>query len=74
MQRKNIIHRILDIENEVLLSKIDSLLNDKGYVYTVQGELLTQFDFKKQVSDILQVSENDEVYTTDELKKKILKK
>ncbi|MEM0542683.1 hypothetical protein WFZ85_08630 [Flavobacterium sp. j3] len=73
-QRKSIIHRILDVKNEELLSKIDELLNADGYIYSVQGDLLTQAEFKNQVLDILQVSEDGEVYTTEELRNKILKK
>lgn len=72
--RKNIIHRILEIESEAVLTKIDTLLQDEGYIYTVEGELLTESEFRKQVIKILQVSENEDVYTTAELKKKILNK
>jgi hypothetical protein len=36
--RKSIIHRILDIQNEEVLNKIDQLLNDEGYVYDVNGK------------------------------------
>lgn len=73
-QRKSIIHRILDVKNEELLTKIDELLNADGYIYSVQGDFLTQAEFKNQVLDILQVSEDGEVYTTEEVRKKILKK
>lgn len=74
LYRKNIIHRILDTQNEELLIKIDKLLNADGYVYTVEGDSLTTQEYKNQVEDILRVSEQQTVYTTEELRKKILNK
>ena len=47
-QRKNIVHRILDIDNSQLLSKIEELLNNEVYrkfimVVTAMGALLILF-------------------------------
>ena len=44
--RKNIIHRILDIQNENILNKIDALLNEEGYIYSISGELLSEGSIK----------------------------
>ncbi|NJM80942.1 MAG: hypothetical protein HC854_17400 [Flavobacterium sp.] len=56
--RKSIIHRILDIQNESILNKIDSLLNSEGYIYSVSGELLTEEAYKNEISSILLASED----------------
>ena len=72
--RKSIIHRILDIQNETILNKIDVLLNNEGYIYSVSGELLSEEAYKNEISTILLASEESEGYTSDEIKKKIFKK
>ena len=40
-QRKNIVHRILDIENQQLLSQIEDLINNEVYAYTTSGKPLS---------------------------------
>ena len=45
--RKSIIHRILDVQNEQILDKIDQLLNEEGYIYDVSGKLLSVEAYKK---------------------------
>ncbi len=72
--RKSIIHRILDINNETILNKIDSLLNDEGYIYSVSGELLSDEAYKNEISTILLASEVSEGFTSDEIKRKLFKK
>ena len=72
--RKSIIHRILDIQNENILNKIDNLLNEVGYLYSISGELLSEEAYKNEISTILLASEESEGYTSDEIKKKIFKK
>lgn len=72
--RKSIIHRILDINNETILNKIDSLLNDEGYIYSISGELLSEEAYKNEISTILLASEDSEGYTSDEIKRKLFKK
>ena len=72
--RKSIIHRILDVQNEQILDKIDQLLNEEGYIYDVSGKLLSVEAYKKQVEDILKASEEDEVYNSDVIRNKIFKK
>ena len=72
--RKSIIHRILDVQNEQILDKIDQLLNEEGYIYDVSGKLLSVEAYKKEVEDILKASEEDEVYNSDVIRNKILKK
>ena len=72
--RKSIIHRILDVQNEQILDKIDQLLNEEGYIYDVSGKLLSVEAYKKEVEDILKASEEDEVYKSDVIRNKIFKK
>ncbi|MFD2907858.1 hypothetical protein ACFSX9_03825 [Flavobacterium ardleyense] len=72
--RKSIIHRILDVQNEQLLHKIDQLLNEEGYIYHVSGKLLSVEAYKKEIEDILKASEEDEVYNSDVIRNKIFKK
>lgn len=72
--RKSIIHRILDVQNEQILEKIDQLLNEEGYIYDVSGKLLSVEAYKKEVRAILKASEEDEVYNSDVIRNKIFKK
>ena len=72
--RKSIIHRILDVQNEVVLDKIDQLLNEEGYIYDVTGKLLSVSDYKQEIEAILKVSEENEVYNSEEIRNKIFKK
>mgnify|MGYP006364259769 FL=1 len=72
--RKSIIHRILDVQNEQILDKIDQLLNEESYIYDVSGKLLSVEAYKKEVEDILKASEEDEVYKSDVIRNKIFKK
>lgn len=71
--RKNIIHRILDIQNETILNKIEALLNEEGYIYSISGEFLSEEEYKNQIATILLDSEDSEGYTSDEIKKSCLK-
>ena len=72
--RKSIIHRILDIQNEEVLNKIDQILNDEGYVYDVNGKLLSVTDYKQEIESILKVSDENEVYNSEAIRNKIFKK
>ncbi len=72
--RKSIIHRILDIQNEVVLDKIDQLLNEEGYIYDVTGKLLSVSDYKQEIEAILKVSEENDVYNSEAIRNKIFKK
>lgn len=72
--RKSIIHRILDIQNETLLEKIDLLLNEEGCVYDVSGKLLSISDYKQEIENILKVSEENDVYNSESIRNKIFKK
>ncbi len=72
--RKSIIHKILDVQNEVVLDKIDQLLNEEGYIYDVTGKLLSVSDFKQEIETILNVSEENEVYNSEAIRNKIFKK
>ena len=70
--RKSIIHRILDVQNEVVLDKIDQLLNEEGYIYDVTGKLLSVSDYKQEIEAILKVSEENDVYNSEEIRNKYI--
>ena len=72
--RKSIIHRILDVQNEAVLDKIDQLLNEEGYIYDVTGKLLSVSDYKQEIEAILKVSEENDVYNSEVIRNKIFKK
>ena len=72
--RKSIIHRILDIQNEEVLNKIDQLLNEEGFIYDVSGKLLSLTDYKQEIETILKVSEENDVYNSEAIRNKIFKK
>jgi heterodisulfide reductase subunit B len=72
--RKSIIHRILDVQNEAVLDKIDQLLNQEGYVYDVSGKLLSVSDYMQEIEGILKVSEENDVYNSEAIRNKIFKK
>ena len=74
-QRKNIVHRILDIENEQLLSQIEELLNNDVYTFTTSGKPLSTIEYKNHLTEIMKVSDAGEIgYATDEAGKKISRK
>nr|WP_315195156.1 hypothetical protein [uncultured Flavobacterium sp.] len=74
-QRRNIVHRILDIENVQLLNQIEDLLNNDIYIYSTDGKPLTTKEYKNHLNDIMKLSDAGEVgYTTEEARKKIVKK
>ena len=72
--RKSMIHRILDIQNEEVLNKIDQILNEEGYIYDVTGKLLSVSDYKQEIEAILKVSEENDVYNSEAIRNKIFKK
>ena len=74
IHRKSIIHRILDIQNEAVLDKIDQLLNEECYIYDVTGKLLSVSDYKQEIEAILKVSEENNVYNSEAIRNKIFKK
>lgn len=74
-QRKNIVHRILDVENTLLLSKIENLLDEEAFIYKTDGTSLTKKEYQVHVSKIIQASEDGEKgYSTEEAKAKIKKR
>lgn len=74
-QRKNIVHRILDIENTNLLSSIEKLLDEEVFTYKTDGTTLTKKEYQEHVSKILLASEDVENgYLTEDAKAKIKKK
>jgi len=74
-QRKNIVHRILAVQNEQLLSQIEELLDNDVYTYTTSGKPLSTTAYKNHLTEIMNVSESGEIgYTTEEARKKINRK
>ena len=74
-QRKNIVHRILDIENEQLLCQIEELLNKNVFTFTTSGKPLSAEAYKNHLTEIMNVSDAGEIgYTTDDARKKISRK
>jgi hypothetical protein len=74
IHRKSIIQRILDVQNETLLDKIDQLLNEEGDLFDVSGKKLSVYSYKQEVEEILKVSEGKELYTSTEIREKLLKR
>ena len=74
VHRKSIIHRILDVQNETLLEKIDQLLNEEGYLFDVSGKKLSIYAYKQEVEEILKVSEGNELYTSTKIRERLLKR
>lgn len=73
--RKNIVHRILDIDNETVLNQIEALLNKEVFAYSTDGKPLSVKEYKDHLEEIVNVSDAGERgYTTEEARKKIVKK
>ena len=74
-QRRNIVHRILDTENVQLLNQIEDLLNNDIYAYSTDGKALTVNEYENHLNEIMKLSDAGEIgYSTDEARKKIIKK
>ena len=75
IQRRNIVHRILDIENVQLLNKIEDLINNDIYAYSTSGEFLTTNQYKSHLNEIMKLSDAGEAgYSSEEARKKIINK
>lgn len=74
-QRKNIVHRILDVQNSKLLSQIEELLDSEIYTYSTSGKPFTVKEYKNHLDEIMIASDSGEMgYTTEEAKNKIIRK
>lgn len=74
-QRKNIVHRILEIENPKLLSQIEELLDNDVYTYTTSGKSLSVKEYKEHLDEIIVASASGEKgYSTNEARSKINRK
>lgn len=74
-QRKNIVHRILEIENSKLLSQIEELLDNDVYTYTTSGKSLSVKEYKEHLDDIIVASDSGEKgYSTNKARNKISRK
>jgi len=74
-QRKNIVHRILEVQNSKLLTEIETLLNNDVYAYSTSGKPLSVKEYKQHLDQIMIVSDTEEKgYSTQEAKNKIIRK
>ncbi|GEC79092.1 hypothetical protein [Flavobacterium aquatile] len=74
-QRKNIVHRILEIENSKLLSQIEELLDNDVYTYTTSGKALSVKEYREHLDHIIVASDSGEKgYSTNEARNKISRK
>lgn len=74
-QRRNIVHRILDIESVQLLNQIEELLNSDIYAYSTDGKSLTVKEYKNHINETIKLSDAGEMgYTSEEAMKKIIRK
>ena len=74
-QRKNIVHRILEVQNSKLLTEIETLLNNDIYTYSTSGKPLSVREYKEHLNQIMIDSDaGKKGYTTQEAKNKIIKK
>lgn len=71
-QRKNIVHRILDVSNSQLLSKIEELLDNEVYAYGTSGKPLSVKEYKNHLNEIITASDSGEIgYGTEDARKQI---
>ena len=71
----NITQRILNLNSNAILSKIEQLLNEENVIgYDVIGNEILEKDYILDIKDALQSFENGnlDTYTSEEVKKKIL--
>ena len=74
-QRRNIVHRILDLSNTKVLNSIEALLDNEVYAYSTSGNSLSVKEFKNHLNQIMTASDSGEKgFTTDEAKEKIIRK
>ena len=74
-QRKNIVHRILEVQNSKLLTEIETLLNNDIYTYSTSGKPLSVREYKEHLDQIMIDSDaGKKGYTTQEAKNKITTK
>ena len=71
-----LVKSILEIKEESILNLLSSILSDSKVVaYSVKGEPFTPEEYKNHINDIsMRVEEEKRTYTTDEVRKNILKK
>lgn len=75
IQRKNIVHRILEVQDSKLLNQIEALLDSDIYAYSTSGKPLTAKEYKEHLDQIMIASDaGAKGYSTEEAKNKILKK
>ena len=71
-----LVKSILEIKEESILNLLSSILSDSKVVaHSVKGEPFTSKEYKNHINDIsMRVEEGKRAYTTEEVRKNILKK
>ncbi|MDP2059841.1 MAG: hypothetical protein U1C58_07240 [Flavobacteriaceae bacterium] len=74
-QRKNIVHRILEVQNSQLLNRIEELLDSETYTYTAAGKPLSRKEYTNHLTQIMIASDSEEEgYNTKSAREKIVKR
>ena len=60
-QRKNIVHRILEVQNSKLLTEIETLLNNDIYTYSTSGKPLSVKEYQEHLDQIMILLEVDAI-------------
>ncbi|MGG7036564.1 MAG: hypothetical protein ACI7YS_15415, partial [Flavobacterium sp.] len=69
IQRKNIVHRILEVQDSKLLNQIEALLDSDIYAYSTSGKPLTAKEYKEHLDQIMIASDaGAKGYSTEEAK------
>ncbi len=74
--KNQLIRKLIDVQDEILLNKIDAILNtDVIVAQTIDGESLTKSQYIDHIESISQsVADGAETYTSDQVKASILSK
>lgn len=73
-QRKNIVHRILEVQNAQLLNRIEELLDNETYTYTASGKPLSKKQYTNHLTQIMIASDAGERgYDTKSAREKIIR-
>jgi|GEM_PF-1938046 len=74
-QRKNIVHRILEVQNAQLLNKIEELLDNETYNFMACGKPLSKKEYTNHLTEIMIASDAGERgYDTKSAREKIVRR
>ncbi|WP_367771826.1 hypothetical protein AB3G33_00465 [Flavobacterium sp. WC2421] len=74
--KNQLIKKLIDVQDETLLDKIDAILNSDSIVaLTLDGESLTKSEYIAHIESISQsVADGAETYTSEQVRTSILSK